>query len=502
MWSNYQEAIFEQVRNTRNNLVVVARAGSGKTTTIVQSLSEVPETSQVLLCAFNKAIQKELEKKAPKHVKVQTLHGLGYGTLLRNNIKFDVEENKAYTLVRAITEDRFNDLTGSDARNAIKRLMGLAKNMVVGCTDDVSKDTADLIEIAEDFDLDDPIEYPASRLAAAAVDVLRVCADLKSPVLNGVAGNKIADLMSAAGKVLIDYDDMIWLPALKKMKVKSYDVVFVDEAQDLSAAQEYLVENAIGRNGRIVAVGDDRQAIYGWRGAGSGVLDKIKARFNAVALPLSITYRCPKSVVKLANDAVPDLEVAPNAKEGLVKTCTFEEMDAGVAIGDFVLSRTNAPLTAICLRLLARRIPARIQGKDIGRSLAALARKSKKTDVPDMILWLQRQLESEKERAEKSGDERKLEALQDKVNCLVTLSEGCHKVQQVVDRIEMIFSDDDDDRVVLLSTVHRAKGLERDRVWMLDYTFKNINRSREEQNIWYVAVTRAKSELHRVTTQF
>src|SRR5690606_35186416 len=107
-------------------------------------------------------------------------------------------------------------------------------------------------------------------------------------------------------KMIVDFDDMIWFPFVYRLNVGKYDVVFVDETQDLNAAQIAMVYSAIKIDGRIIAVGDPFQSIYQFRGADSEAIPNIIKKLSAKTLPLSITYRCPKKVVALAKEIVPD----------------------------------------------------------------------------------------------------------------------------------------------------------------------------------------------------
>src|SRR5690606_3738153 len=62
-------------------------------------------------------------------------------------------------------------------------------------------------------------------------------------------------------KMVGDFDDMIWFPFVYRLNVGKFDVVFVDEAQDLNAAQIAMVLSACKVNGRIIAVGDPAQCV-------------------------------------------------------------------------------------------------------------------------------------------------------------------------------------------------------------------------------------------------
>jgi superfamily I DNA/RNA helicase len=96
----------------------------------------------------------------------------------------------------------------------------------------------------------------------------------------------------------IDFTDMIFLPVANNWIRPQYDMVVVDEAQDMNTCQ-LAIAQGLARN-RVVVVGDDRQAIYGFRGADSGSLDRLKDELKATELGLTTTYRCGRGIVALA----------------------------------------------------------------------------------------------------------------------------------------------------------------------------------------------------------
>jgi superfamily I DNA/RNA helicase len=256
-------------------------------------------------------------------------------------------------------------------------------------------------------------------------------------------------------------------------------------------------------------VGDNRQAIYGFRGADSGSLDRLKKELNAHELGLTTTYRCPKKVVALAAQLVPDYEAAASAPEGVVRDIREPALTADAQPGDFVLSRKNAPLVRFCLAMLRTGKRARIEGRDIGAGLLALVRKFKARDLASLtkklIEWEGKQVR--KALAAKGGDVEaaapKVQQIVDTRETIVALAEGLATVAELEMRIETLFSDTGEDQVVF-SSVHKAKGLEKDRVFLIEESFKRKARGEEvatfsndieEVNIRYVAITRAKAEL-------
>jgi superfamily I DNA/RNA helicase len=84
----------------------------------------------------------------------------------------------------------------------------------------------------------------------------------------------------------------------------------VDEAQDLSPLRQMFAYAMAGPRGRLVFVGDDRQAIYGFSGADTDSLTKIEQHLQAKRLYLTSTFRCGKAIVAKAKELVPDYEAA------------------------------------------------------------------------------------------------------------------------------------------------------------------------------------------------
>jgi DNA helicase-2/ATP-dependent DNA helicase PcrA len=455
-WSIYQRAFFADVAEGKGHVLVRARAGTGKTTTIVEALRHVPTGSSALLVAFNKAIATELEGRAPQGVAVKTLHAFGFAAL-RNAFRTVMDGNKVERIARVL----FGQIPGAVLGN-LSKLVSRAKSTL-------ASDESDLDRLIEDLDLDVPDDERGEFIERAA-EVLGAC---------------YRDTRTC------DFDDMIWLPVRHEIRVPMFDYVFVDETQDLNAAQIELALMAVKRTGRVIAVGDDRQAIYGFRGADEHAVDNIVSRLGARVLPLSITYRCGKAIVALAQSIVPDYEAAPTAPDGLVRQVTDAAMRAEAATGDFVISRKNAPLISLCLGFLAQGKPATIAGRDIGAGLLALVNKSKAATIPALLEWIDAWEKAECTRL--AARKRDTQPATDKADCIEALTDGASSVAEVTARIEALFSDKDDSRRIVCTTTHKAKGLERDRVWVLADTFSAA--TTEEDNLWYVAITRAKSEL-------
>lgn len=463
-WSNYQQDIFADIAKGEGNTQVDALAGTGKTSTICEGFYYVPGGKTSLMCAFNKSIQTELETRAPDGVTVLTLHSLGYRACRKAFPR--IGQPDKYKLDGYIEAEKGKDPETFDLRNNLAKAVSLCKGY--------------LAERPEDID---PI------LDRHDVDT---CGESREGFITSVL-----KVMNATKKDTnrVDFDDMIWFPNVHSLPLDKHGMVFIDEAQDLNLAQINLALNSVRADGRIISVGDEHQAIYGFRGADSNAIQNIVDRMQSKRMPLSVTYRCAKSIVELARTLVPALEAAPNAEEGTVSHIGEHKLEELVRPGDFILSRVNAPLIKWCLTLLKAHIPANIQGRDLGKGFVALIKKSKAKDVDGFLDWLRDYREMEVDRMVKA--KRDSSVVEDKVECLMTLCEGTKCLADVKDNIDKLFHDGDEKDRVILSSTHKAKGLERDRVFMLRDTYRP-HKGTEEANLTYVAYTRAKKELYLV----
>jgi DNA helicase-2/ATP-dependent DNA helicase PcrA len=469
-WSNFQQAIFRDVAEGEGHTVVLARAGSGKTSTIMQAITMIPPGLTTLVCAFNKSIEKELAarvQKAGLSVEVKTLHAFGFRALGRA-FRPQLNEHK----VRDILEKLVPGDDKRERRDEMRKCISLCKGNLV------ERDDLDAVDgVCIDYGIDSG-DDPKDRIAFCKIvlDAMDRCArDTKT----------------------VDFDDMVWLPVVLGLNVWQFDRVFVDETQDLNAAQIELMLMACAEGGRICVVGDDRQAIYGFRGADSSAIPNLIRRLDAKTLPLSVTYRCARKIVDIAAQIVPDFEAAPNAKDGEVAEASELDIAEKARPGDFVLSRTNAPLVKHCLALLARGTAAAIQGRDVSAQLLKVVKKSKAKTIPDLAGWLREWRVRECDRLLRKDPEADTTRITDVADCIDALCEGETSIASVTAKIQALFSDTDETRRVTLSTTHKAKGLERDRAWVLADTYRPT-RGTEEANLWYVAVTRAKTTLFLV----
>ena len=466
-WSEYQKAIFDAVQNGSGNYVVMARAGSGKTSTIIEALNYIPTGQSWILVAFNKKICEELKVQAPqdKNGEISTLHSLGYRAVMKAFGKVKLDNYKVKNMLVAKMGD--DSETKREYVEKVVKAVSLCKGYLAMTADKID-------EVIDRHGLDVGVNGERSSFISLVMQLLE---------------------QSAFEKKIIDFDDMIFMPVFFELDMPKFDMVFVDETQDLNSVQLKMIMGCRTSIGRIIAVGDDRQAIYGFRGADSNAIARIVSETNATVLPLSVTYRCAKSIVAIAQTIVPDIQAAPDAVEGEVVECSRETMCRDAAPGDFIISRSNAPLIGLAMGFIKAGKPAQIQGRDIGKNLLGFMKKSKCTQVDEFMNYVETWRDKEVTRL--LAKNRDTTAVEDKAECFLALCEGAVDLNQVKLNIEKLFDDAELKGFILLMTIHKSKGLESNKCYVLADTCrpgKNV----EESNLWYVACTRAKKSLNIV----
>ncbi len=487
--SRYQQEIYDWLRQGEGDALVDAVPGSGKTATLVEAARRLPG-GRGLFLAFNRHIAEELRRRLPPSMEASTIHGMGLKALVRAGIHAPIDPQKYRKLTRAYVERTLphgdGNKSASDVADLITPVVSLAQ---LTLTD--AADPGALWRMAADYDLD----LSAWEHTAPAVRTILAC---------GIEVRQEA----------IDYRDMVWLPYALGLTPPGYDWVMVDEAQDLNAAQRELVLSARRAGGRVVVVGDRRQSMYRFAGADSRSMGRIADRTGATLLPLSISYRLPRSHARLVNTVYDTVESPPWAREGTIQTLDEAAALGMIAPGDMVLCRTNAPLVAMAYRLIRRGVPARARGRDIGVGLVALVRTLARRSGFTMARLAGaldahvRHLEHELQSASggRGSEERiamAVAAAQDRAATILAIAQEArpHDAEALIAAITDIFTGDEDGRCVLLSTVHKAKGLEADRVWIIapqtmpHPKAKTPDQIEQEDNIRYVAYSRAKEML-------
>jgi len=475
-WSHYSYALFDAFQQTNANIVVQASPGAGKTTNI-KHLWTLDNRATVYL-VFNKHNQLEAETKMPAKAgsAIKTLNGLGSSILYNTVGRSTLDKSKVNNIVRDMLREphsrRYQSKADQEREFALIQAVNKAKMLALSNIFEF----ADYKAMVSLYDMN---EYP------------------------GMYDHVCQALLASDNNVdVIDFNDQIRFPAIFDLHMPQFHNVLVDEAQDLSPVQALMVSKL--QADRYVFVGDKRQSIYAFRGAMSDSMDYLKAEFNAVELPLSITYRCAKAIVNEAAKIWPgDIEAWEESCDGSV---TFHNSDSGPVkyTGDvIILCRTNAPLIKLAYELLRNGTPCHVRGRDIGEGLVRLVNQQDAPNIRTLIDCLSQWREIEIAKAVKREDDDKVQSIEDKYESVMLFCSKCKlngDPQIVIDSINDLF---EQGRGVCLSTVHKAKGLEAESVYLLEAELFDLFKSKarqmyqtvQEKNIKYVAVTRAKSQL-------
>lgn len=487
--SKYQQDIFDFIQHGNGNSVINALAGSGKTFTIVNAVKLIPSTCNALFIAFNKEIVKELEKKLAgvKNVQVKTLHSLGLLMIRRNlGTNIEIDEYKYRTFIKK----NIKQLSSADFDKMTTKLM--------------QQYTDNVIQLCD---------LGRYNLAQCEKDLLQVSARHDIPIIDDEC-NAVLNVMKwgRENTTSIDFTDMVWLPyelTLNPIGLQ-YDYIFIDECQDLNAAQRELFLRCFRRGTRFIAVGDKKQAIYSFAGADAESFAKLQNLPNTTTLPLPISYRCPKKVVNLANQFVDTMECREGAPDGeIVHNVSIKDIHDG----DMVLCRTKMPLIKLYMRYLRMGVKSYVRGQDIGLNLLRMVDKTEQIVLnvslqkDGVFARLYDDLFEERNRLmikrgmdlEDATLSNQIMNKYDSIKALEILAEGLTSARDLHDRIENVFAESADG--VCLSTIHKAKGLEANNVYILCKTLMPSRlatqdwEKEQEQNLMYVAYTRAKYKL-------
>jgi len=146
--------------------------------------------------------------------------------------------------------------------------------------------------------------------------------------------------------------------------------IIAHNCQDLNTTQRLLIESSINTNGgRFVFIGDKKQNIYKFCGSNTESFDYLCNKPNTITLPLSVTYRCPPTIVNMVKHLNPNIVSHTNIDNGKIYN---EYSYKNLRDGDMVLCRETFPLVSLCIRLFSEGRKSIIIGSDIGLSICRL----------------------------------------------------------------------------------------------------------------------------------
>jgi superfamily I DNA/RNA helicase len=471
-----QQGILDAARHTTANLIIEARAGAAKTTTLkfISDSLRVP----TLCVAFNTRIAEELRDRFPKHTTCATLNSIGHrvwGQSISYKIVFDPKKNnKIITdLGRAHRNNQFDFMV---MRNAL----------------DFAKERG---FVPSDFPYESIIA-PDRFYHDLEIKLDRSFGQIDRMLLDDALNRNI--LMGRRG--VIDYGDQLYLPALLGGKFDSYDLILIDEAQDLSPLNHAFLRRLVilpEKRVRLIAVGDPKQGIYGFRNAMPGSMLHMQEEFAMAPLKLTTTFRCAKSIVRVAQKHAPDLNAWENADEGIVDRWGAWGPSM-IPAGAFIICRNNAPLYDLGTKLLRSGHNIKVLGTAIGSSLTRDLRALGTDDLPAATaIAILDKFATDKERTTKPEN---LDDFRDKIESVRVLLRRARVLGDAIAEATRLSSADGK---ILLLTGHKSKGLESDTVIFLDswripsqFAKNNKDALEQEENLRYVIETRAKRQLY------
>jgi DNA helicase II / ATP-dependent DNA helicase PcrA len=463
VWSGYQEAAFEAIKDPDQHILIEAVAGSGKTSTL-EEISKRVEGSGLYL-AFNKAIADDARSKMGCEVK--TFNALGHRMWAENRPGAQLDFKKVGKLVAAVMGDSADH---KDHGYTLGRVVGLAKNSGFG------------------LEYEPGVQQFADLIEAYSTDIPFDKVEGFSHICREVFTQSRLDFKT------FDFDDQLFIPVLEGWEFPAFSNIFPDECQDLNAIQHEMLIRLGLKGARICAVGDRHQAIYGFRGASHSSMDDLKKLFSMKELPLSISYRCAQSIVTAAQEFCPHIQWREGAPPGEINSVTS---DPQLFSRHMILCRTNAPLFQAILAHVRAKEPCQVMSSFLD-SFQGWIRGFKETYTSGLLAKVERWYEREREAARKAGKRGKIIALGDKYDTVKILAAEYRLVE---DMLQMIRRLGESRRGPIFATIHKAKGLEHQNIYILrpdqlgGFGDLSPEQQVQEDNLHYVAITRAKETL-------
>ncbi len=447
------------------NMMIEALAGTGKTTTLELLAHQLPRTAPILYLVFNKKNAEEAVARMPSYIVPKTFNSIGHSiwaTTISRSLKLNAK--KVGDIYKAIIDE------------APRK----KQSLLWGCFGAVTSGVA----LAKALGYLPADTYPGIQplLSQGAFHGLldEEPDDLTSDLIDAVLVRSI----KAAFDGIVDYNDQIYMPALFRTTVPRYSIILVDEYQDLSPVNHALLAKLA--RGRLIGVGDPHQNIYGFRGAKAGGMSEAITTYAMDTFPLSTSFRCPSEIVRHVHWHVPHFRAIRTGGNVSIPQ-RFAHSD--IADGSTIICRNNAPLIRAAFGLLGVGRSVSIAGSDIGPRLIGIMKKLGPEDLRQPKVF---EAIAEWE-AEKLSRESK--SAGDYANCMRVFAEHGTDLGQALRYAEHIFAQRG---TILLSTIHKAKGLEWPNVIHLDPWLVRKHPTPQNKNLEYVASTRSSDSLTEV----
>lgn len=454
-----EQAAILDAASTGQPLVIEAGAGTGKTTTL-KMIAGVQNMQRGLYLAYNKAIADDARASFPANVDCRTAHSLAFRAVgsqyahRLNGPRLPAREVARFLRIPAVLD------LGAHALTSVK----------------VARIVMDAVAAFCHSSSDEPAWWHIRDIPGLDVDPAAMT-ELRQQVVP-MLYRAWEDLTSMEGRLKFAHDHYLKMWALTRPTLPA-GFVMLDEAQDANPVIAEIVE---AQSSQRILVGDQSQAIYGWRGA----VDAMES-FDGQRLVLSQSFRFGQKIADEANVWLELLSAPLRLTGNPVKDSRLDRVDQPSA----VLCRTNAGAIGQAMAATASGLrPAMVGGGDDIRRLAKACqdlRNGRSTEHPELMAfasWAEVQDYAEHDAG--GADLKTLVKLVD--------SHGPEAIIRIVDQLV-----DEHNADIVISTAHRAKGREWGTVRLAaDFNEPYDAEGRlvqAEAMLTYVAVTRAKDVL-------
>lgn len=453
-----QSTIVEAARSTPDNLMLIARAGCGKTATLKLIDAAIPGPH--LYVVFNKSAAKDAiaSEGFASTTTIKTFNSIGHRIWADHCAKkLSLDKNKVKEIFKGIVED-----APKTSRKEIWAEYDVVTNGV-----NLARALGYI-----------PISHAKHDKGLCAFGDLKKCMDERPSDLAHTLISRVLTISIAwAYSGVIDFNDQVYMPALFGGNYPRFPLVMIDEYQDLSPINHAMVAK-LCRHSRQIGVGDGAQAIYAFRGAMDGSMDQAINQFNMYPLPLSTSFRCPSHIVDNVRWRVPEFQAAREG--GTVETSSHTLP----AEGSTVICRNNAPLMSLAMKMLAQGRSVDVQGSDVSaRLVRQMERLGDESMSQTETLSAIDHWQSIRESADsKSGA--------DTAECMRVFARHGRTLGQAIAYARHLFAQSGQTKFL---TGHKAKGLEWEHVYHLDNHL--LRDHGQDPNLRYVIDTRTKDRL-------
>ena len=493
-FSKEQDDIFNFAEHGLENLIVQAVAGAGKTTTLIECANRIGDGKSILMLAHNKSTRDTLKERVgdKKNVHVYTLHGLAWRMFIEHfgsepELDDDKYRNYINKNISTLAGEEYNKLNGPARLQYKYNVFEL-----------IDKSRHNLKQSEKEI----------TKMAKKKYGMTLVADECKfaSEVLKwGVSNTEV-----------VDFQDLLWFPSQFGYITKFYtaDIIMLDEAQDASLAQQDVIKRCFTRKTRMFSFGDRDQTINSWCGSDTDAFEHLKDRDtfrrNAKEYPLTTNYRCGYKIIEYAKRYTDNnIHAREGAHEGIVNLNAhlYE-----IKEGDMVLCRNMAPLMEFYRIAISQGKKVYFRGEEFGKNLKNIVDCSYGDSVKEIIFSIKRRLiaywDFLTETTELDKRETMLNpgviSLLDTIKAIENMPRTVETRNDIDKFIKDVFSDEGKEGIQL-STIHKAKGLEADNVFiicpsLIPSRLAELDWEKEEErHLQYVMCTRPKNSLNFVT---